>query len=119
MFVSGALQAEVTLTLPCDSLFCLSRLTSGSPTDASASASGGESGGLGRLNERGAVSPCDPITEREKVFYYIIILLGLLSPEIARFMYFLTVDSSIFNVFAISTFERPVRNIFSTSHARS
>ena len=119
MFVSGALQAEVTLTLPCDSLFCLSRKISGPPTDASASASGGESGGLGRLNERGAVSPCDPITEREKVFYYIIILLGLLSPEIARFMYFLTVDSSIFNIFAISTFESPSQYNRSISHPRS
>ena len=36
----------------------------GTPTDANDSASGGESGGIGRLNERETLSPCDPIAER-------------------------------------------------------
>jgi len=37
----------------------------GSPTDASASASGGESGGIGRYNERETLSRCDTIAERD------------------------------------------------------
>lgn len=38
--------------------------TIGSPTDASASASGGESGSTGRFNERETLSRCDPVAER-------------------------------------------------------
>ena len=37
----------------------------GVPNGRQRSASGGESGGIGRFNERGAVSLCDPIAERE------------------------------------------------------
>ncbi|MBO7502504.1 MAG: hypothetical protein J6T32_04725 [Paludibacteraceae bacterium] len=39
------------------------------PNGRQRSASGGESGGIGRFNERGAVCLCDPIAERESEQY--------------------------------------------------